>query len=250
MKFLNKIIIHPFTIFLLLIGLLTGYFRFLVYIFLIVLIHELGHLLIACFFKRKIISLTILPFGGLLKLNSLISENIYEDLLIATGGIFFQTIFGFLLMYLNYYSLIDMHTYSFLRFYNSILIIFNLIPICPLDGYKIMKLISELIIPFKKTFSLCIITSGVILILIILLGPNLVKSNILVFCFLFIMSIDEIKKVKYLVTRFYLERINRNFNYPKKNIKKIDSMYKNKINYIGNIHEKSFLKNLFTSKNQ
>lgn len=250
MKFLNKIIIHPFTLILLFIGFLTGYFKYLIYIYLIVIIHELGHLTIALILKRKIVKFTIFPFGGLLKINSLISENIYEDLLIATGGIFFQTLFGYLLMFLEHNGLMMPYMYNFLTSYNKILIIFNLIPICPLDGYKILKLLSELFIPFKKTFTVSTIISGSLLCIITILKHEIIRDNILIFCFLFTMSIKEIKQVKFIMLRFYLERIYRKFDYPKKQIKKIDNMYKNKINYIELIHEKEFLKEQFTPKGQ
>lgn len=100
MKLLNKIRIHPLLILLLFIGLLTGYVKYLLLIFLIVTVHELGHVVCASILKRDVVSISLLPFGGLTKMNSLVSENIYEDILIASFGIFFQTILGFIIIFI------------------------------------------------------------------------------------------------------------------------------------------------------
>lgn len=55
------------------------------------------------------------------------------------------------------------------------------------------------------------------------------------------MSILEFKNRKHILNRFYLERITYDFNFKIKHIKKINDMYKNKINIIKGIHEKEVL---------
>lgn len=248
MKLFNKIEINPLTIGVLLIGFLTGYIKYMIFIFMIVFIHELGHITISKIFKRKITSIEILPFGGLTKLDSSISENIFEDLLISSGGFLFQTILGFIIILLEKNSLISYKTFSFISTYNTLIIIFNMIPICPLDGYKIFKLITELFIPFNLTFKLCTIVSLLILIISLIYNFNIVKENLFVFIFLGISIIEEYKNKRFIILRFHLERMEREYKYPITKIKKIENMYKNRINYINEEHEKKFLKRLFTLK--
>jgi len=47
------------------------------------------------------------------------------------------------------------------------------------------------------------------------------------------------------MNRFYIERMNRTFNFKNKNIKKIDHMHKNKNNILNGKNEKDYLKNIY-----
>lgn len=246
MKWSVKINIHPLTLILIFVGCLTGYVKYLALIFLLVLVHELGHIFFALIFKRKVVSLTILPFGGLTKMDSLISANIFESLLISIGGIFFQTIFGFALILLKERGLIEGQIYEFLSFYNVILILFNLLPICPLDGYKMFKLLMELFLPFKKVFSLASLISFLLLLFFAITRFDIIKDNILVSVFLVVALLEEMSSRKYIVNRFYLERLHYDFDYPKKKIKKKEQMLKNRTHLIDGVDEKDYLKAFFT----
>lgn len=248
MKLSNKVYIHHLTVFMFFISFLTGYAKYLFYIFLIVLIHELGHVIFARLLKRKITRIEILPFGGLTKMDSLISENIYEDLLIAVGGIFTQVLFGFYLEWLNRHFGISVSTFEFLKKFNLTIIIFNMLPICPLDGYKILSLGFELFTPYRFSFKISEITSIIVLVSLGLLKISLIKDNILIFAFLIFMLIKEMQNTKYILNRFYLERILYDFKFRRIDIKHYKNMYKNRINYINGIHEKKVLYKLF-SKN-
>lgn len=248
MKLSSKVLLHPLTVVLFFVGFLTGYVRYIFYIFTIVFIHELGHVMVAKVFKRKVVSVTLLPFGGMTKMEGKISENIFEDLLIAIAGVFFQTILGYVLILVNNTGLISPFTFEFLNTYNIILIGFNLLPICPLDGYKIVKLASELFIPFKAAaigamgVSLCSLCCACVV------SPELFQKNIFVFIFLVFMIVEEAKVQKYVDIKFYVERMNYDFYYSRIDVHHIKSMFKNRVNYIDGMHEKDFLKSHFTRK--
>lgn len=242
MKLWNKIHIHPLTYILFFIAFISGLFKIAILIFSIVIIHELGHVIVASIFKRKITSINILPFGGLIKIDAFISSNIYEDLLISIGGILSQVLLGMIIYLLNNYNIIDKGFYDNFLFYNKLIIAFNLVPVCPLDGYKIIQLLIELFIPFKKTFTINFIISVALLVLTFIYKFNLLKENLIIYIFIIYMSILEFKNKKYILNRFYLERINHKFNFKRTiNIKKIDDMYKNRINYINGIEEREAL---------
>lgn len=249
MKLSSKITVHPLTIGLLLICLLTGYIKYILFIFMIISIHELGHIVIAIVFKRHVESITFLPFGGLVKMDSLLSSDIFEDLLIASGGILFQTVLGFILVLLERMSFLEPATIEFISSYNRLIILFNLLPLCPLDGYKIFKYMSELFLPYRLTFNVALATSILIIIPIVFLVPRLVLNNIFVFSFLVVMARDEYKSRKYVLNRFYIERLTHSFDYPKKEVFKLKNLFKNRTNYVGGIHEKKALQKFFTTKN-
>ena len=60
---------------------------------LLIIIHELGHILISLIFKWNIDKIIILPFGGLTKYNEIINRPLIEEFLISVAGITFQIIF-------------------------------------------------------------------------------------------------------------------------------------------------------------
>ena len=230
-KLLNKINIHPLTLIILIILLHEGLIKYVFTIFLIILIHEIGHIFFILTFKRKIKTITFLPFGGLIKIDSDLSTNIYEDLLISIGGIFFQLLLYFIT------------DNQLILFYNKLIIIFNLIPICPLDGYRIVKLILELFMPYKKTFLYSFITSISLIVIIIIININVIYSNLLIFLFMMIKSIKEFKFTKYYMSSFYMERMVRYFKFKSIiNISKKEDMYKNKTNIIKGKRENIYLR--------
>lgn len=239
---------HVVTIIYLLVGFCCGYFKKLVYVFAIVLFHECGHLFMIKVFGRKVTSVEILPFGGLVKMDSLISEDIFEDLLIAVGGVFFQTLLGFSLVFLYRCDFISQGTFEFINSYNIFIILFNLVPICPLDGYKIFKLLGELVLPFKAMYKVSIIVSFLLISCFSLMKFELMRGNAFVVMFIVFMCIEEVRNEPLVMNRFYLERLNRIFKYERKNIRRKEDMYKNRTNYVRGVHEKEVLKRFFSDK--
>ena len=135
MNILPKIKINSYTYIFLILCLLCGYIKNITIIFTICLIHEFGHIFFIKLFKYEINSIELLPFGGYTSVNKKINSSINKDLLIACGGIFIQVILMFIIYLCK--DKINTITYNLLMKYNLILIIFNLIPIIPLDGNQI-----------------------------------------------------------------------------------------------------------------
>ena len=75
---LNKIYLHPIFIITIFVFILMGRFKFILYFMLLILVHELGHILISLIFKWNIDKIIILPFGGLTKYNQLINTPLIE----------------------------------------------------------------------------------------------------------------------------------------------------------------------------
>ena len=245
-KFYKKISIHPLTYIMLLISLLSGLFKFVIIAFIIVLLHESGHIITSLLFKRSIDKVIILPFGGLIKMSSPISSIIIEDLLIAVSGIAMQLVIGIVIVILYQRNIIDYYLYQNIHFYNTVIISFNLLPLCPLDGYKIIKLLSEIIVPYKKTFIYSFILSIIVFICLLLNKINLFRENILVFMFIIVYTFIEFKNRNYCVLRFYIERLVNNFGFRKIiHINKIEKMYKNRMHIINGMNEKEYLKHYF-----
>ena len=249
MKLWNKISIHPLTYILLLISLLSGLFKFVIIIFTIIILHECGHIICSLIFKRSIDKIIILPFGGLIKITSPISSNIVEDLLIGVSGIAMQLVIGIISCILYQSNIIDYYLYQNIHFYNTIIISFNLLPLCPLDGCKIIKLLIEIVIPYKKSFIYSFIISFYMFINIILLKFNIVKDNILVFIFIGIYTYTEFKNRYYYVLRFYMERLYGKYHFNRiAYINNHENMYKNRLHIINGIGEKEYLSKIFKQR--
>ena len=110
---------------------ITGMFKELIIFMFIVVVHECGHILVGLLLKQKIEKIILLPFGGITIFNMKLNISSYKELLIAISGPIFQ-IFGYIL--LNKYIRDNIYLY-----YNLIILMFNLIPIYPLDGSKIVN---------------------------------------------------------------------------------------------------------------
>ncbi len=219
------------------------------YIFTLILVHELGHLQTAKILKWNIEKLVIYPFGGCVKLNEKLTKPIKEEMLILINGPLIQVLFFLSLYYLSQKGLlISQRNIEILKTYNYTLLIFNLLPIYPLDGGKILNLILNKLMPYKKSNKLTIIIS----ILIIIFALFLYKS--LNFILMAILILTEIivylKNQDYLYNKLLLERYINPQKYKKlKIIKNKNLMYKEKRHIIKHnnkyITEKEYLNKRF-----
>lgn len=236
MKIISKIKIHPFFYIVLFITFITGHFKEFIYLIFIILFHELGHILGAIYYKWNISKIVILPFGGITIFNEKINKPLKEQFIITILGPIFQIILSFFITNQNIYN------------YHLILLIFNLLPIIPLDGSKLLNIILNKIFPFRISKIISIVISFVAIILILTIKLSLI--NILILLFLIIKNIKEIIDYKYLINKFILERYTYNFNFNKR---KIINNYKNMymehyhIIFINNHYytEKEVLKNIY-----
>ena len=218
---LNKIYIHPIFLLTLFIFVSIGYFKFIMYFMLLIIVHELGHILVSLIFKWNIDKIIILPFGGLTKYNEIINRPLIEEFLIAISGIIFQMVF-----YLLTKNNID---YIYFDFINYFIILFNLLPIYPLDGSKILNIFLNLVTSYKNSLSITIIISYMFIIILSLLFFNVNKIITFVFAFLLLEVNKLYKQKKELFNKFLLERYLNNYKFKKK--KTINNVYKMKKDY-------------------
>ena len=183
---------------------LTGDFKRVILTFIIIIIHETGHLIILKTFKVLVTKLTIYPFGGLIKTDKLINFSPLKELLISIGGIINQLILYIFFFYLYKYNLINTYTYNLFLSINTSLILFNIIPIYPLDGYIILNSIFNITIPYLKSNIISLIISIITLIIFILYSYNYKINSIFVISFLLYKLYNYLKDYKYIHNKFIL----------------------------------------------
>ena len=211
-----KFKIHPLFYLTSFICFITGNFKDFVIFTSIIIIHELGHIVGALICNWNIEKVILLPFGGITIFKEHLNKSLKQELLITILGPSFQLIFYFL--YKN--------NPNFSNF-NNLILFFNLLPIYPLDGSKIINILLNRLFSFKFSHKMTIFISIITLIILILLGIKYNLLIILILIFLIIELIKEIYKHKYYFNKFLLERYLYNFKFKRnKIIKNINQMKK------------------------
>lgn len=204
--------------------------------YLIVFIHEFGHITMALIFKYKIKKINIYPFGGYTIFESDINTPFISEFMVFLGGIIFQTIFFLITkQILNNTS----YTYKLIENYNLSILIFNLIPIIPLDGSKVLNIFLNKIFSFKRSHLLTIYISYItILILVVLSIKNI--NLILMIILLLTLLISEHKRHRVIFNMFLIERYIKNIKFKKTNF----------INNIELKYIKKYCNNIFITNNK
>lgn len=91
--------------------------------------------------------------------------------------------------------------------YHYGILLFNLLPIYPLDGGKLVNILLSINLSFKNSLSLTIIISYIIVGLMIIISyPNIYLNLIIMILFLIYKIIKEQKQINFTYQKFILER--------------------------------------------
>lgn len=212
---LNRIKVDNSVYLLLLFGLLSGHIKSLFIILIIILIHEIGHVFFFKIFNIEIESVVIYPFGGVTYINKKIHERIYKDIFISLGGILFQFVLWGLFLILYKINFIVLSTYKMFCLYNINIILFNLLPIIPLDGSKLFFSFFTKFFSYKVSYILMVSLSIVSLFLFIVYNYIYKLSDFIIYVFLFFKLYEVVIEYKYIMNKFYLERVIYDHYYDK-----------------------------------
>ncbi len=250
MSILKKIKIDFTTYFIIIGSLLCGWFKNILLVFMIILIHELGHVCFITKYHYEILEIRLYPFGGITKTRMPINTPIKKSVIIALGGVLFQFLLFIFMLLIYKLGFIRYAIYSLFNKYNIAIILFNLIPIIPLDGSIILKSVLEEYYSFKTSNILISIISFFMLIIYLSLNYLYQINNYMIGGILLYKSIIFIKRIPYLQNSLYLERYL--YKFPFKKIKYINKKEKFKLDtyhYIKKdkiyLNEEEYLEKLF-----
>ena len=233
---------------------LSGYFHNILVFTSIIIVHETGHYIAAKLNKINVEKIIIYPYGGLVKMNNLINTSINKELLVAISGILSQIIFYIIISILYHQGYIRDYIFNLFTTYHYSILIFNILPIHPLDGSKILNLLLSKMIPFSIANKINIIVSIITTIIMLLINYyNFNYTTILILWLIMDNLIKYTKELKYVFNKFLLERYIYKIRYNKnKKISKITNMYKEKYHILREnntyITEKQVLYNKFNQK--
>lgn len=133
---------------------------FIILIFLCVLLHEFGHALTARYFGIKTPDITLLPIGGVARMQRMPDKPGQELLVAVAGPLVNVVIAAGLLLYLggrlDLTTLENLDNYSFtamtakLAAVNVILVLFNMIPAFPMDGGRVLRALLAMVTSYGR----------------------------------------------------------------------------------------------------
>lgn len=164
----------------------------------------------AYLFHIKIESINIYPLGGISNFNMPLNINPIKELLILIMGPIFQFLAYFLLL------IILPNKKEIIEFYHYHILIFNLLPIIPLDGGKLLFLLLQINISYYKSYKIIILISYLLTVTILW---HKIDLNILITVLLLVLLVSkEYKKIKIRYEKFLLERYLKKQKYKRKKI--------------------------------
>lgn len=215
----KKINISPSFILIILLSLVSGLFKDIMCLFLIIIIHETGHVITSILFNWKISNIRISIVGGYITYDEEIDKPFIEELIISISGILMQVMLCLTTFFLFKNNLIDNRLYLLISKYNNAIMLFNLLPIIPLDGSKVVNTILSVFLPFKKVLNMLnyisLISIILIIITLIINKINFEVSYIMLLSILINKIIEAIKLLPHVFNKFLFERYTKEKKYKK-----------------------------------
>ncbi len=179
----------------------------------IVLFHEMGHYLTARLFGWRIGTIMLWVFGGVMDTDEHGNRPIREEALVTAAGPAQHLIIWLALTLLPVEAWFPPSVIEVIFYYNTVILLFNLLPIWPLDGGKLLFLGLSAFMPYKKAYHSVLLfsmTASVGLLLGQLLFYPFTLSAFFVMIFLFMENKTEWKQRYYVFIRFLLKRYEGN----------------------------------------
>lgn len=162
----------------------AGYFLELLTLFGIVLIHELGHMAAAKSFGWRIRSVQLLPFGGVVESEESGTVPAREEIIVALAGPAQHVWMIAMAPLFVHMGLWDAVWANYFIEGNLMIGLFNLLPIPPLDGGRILQALVSYWISYHRTLTLCagtgmILSGGMALAAMLFTGSGGIRLNLL-----------------------------------------------------------------------
>lgn len=142
---------HPLFVLIMLASVFTGHFLELLALFAIVFVHELGHVACARMFGIRVLSVQMLPFGGVAVMDDTGTLNAGKEIAIALAGPAQNVLLIGISWLLHASGIWEGPFFSYFVECNMLIALFNLLPILPLDGGKVCQALCGMALPFHAT---------------------------------------------------------------------------------------------------
>ena len=174
----------------------------------LIIIHECGHFFCAKLIGFQTDKIYLYPLGGISKFHMPISTERKKEFLVLIMGPIFQNVAYVLLMIL-------LKEKELITNYHIGILCFNLLPIVPLDGGKILNILTSSIVPYQLALKISVIISYLATIILLLIQKKISINMILMYVILIILIRKEEGKEKRLFDQFLLERYLHKYHFKK-----------------------------------
>jgi stage IV sporulation protein FB len=204
--------LHPLFLLLLVLSIATGYWKTFCLMFALVLLHEGGHWLAARYCGWEVKEIRLLPFGGELLAESRRSSSSVEEVFVALAG---PAVNGCLIVGFMVCKAAGMpgdSIWDYLIQANAALALFNLLPILPLDGGKVLQALLSRYVCYARALRWSIhisLVGGLSLLIWSLRAHNMSGIQfewLLVSLFLLSSNLIALRQHPYQWIRFLLQR--------------------------------------------
>ncbi|MDF2592801.1 MAG: hypothetical protein K0S75_2267 [Clostridia bacterium] len=193
----------------------TGYINQSITIFISVLLHEIGHGIIAKLMGIRVEEIELFPYGGVAKMEDITKYGGYTEALIAAAGPAVSGAIAAIAVMLP----LDSELIDTIAQFNFILMSFNILPALPLDGGRILRNILLHYMSYKQATKMMVISGRIIAIALVLYNIVIIYSGntsvayIIIGAFIYMGCHKEMKYCSY----YYLLHKN---NYKKSHSRK------------------------------
>ncbi len=173
-------------------------------VFVCIILHELGHSLVAQQLGVEVRSITLLPIGGVASLKT-IPENPWHEIAITVAGPMVNVVAAAVLMPFaglpRSLFLTDLPA-NFLGLLNTLvgvniwLFLFNCIPAFPMDGGRLLRAILALVVPYRRATWIAVLVGQALAIVFLLVGLYTSIWLVILGAFIFIAADGEEKMVR------------------------------------------------------
>lgn len=194
---------YTFPLFVVLI-LISGRYKLYFIFFLLCFIHELGHIIVALMFKCPCKGITVLPFGINASISNKDRLKSYQECLIYIAGPMMYFVNILLIDYLFKIGFLSYIGYIRANESNLLILIFNILPILPLDGGNIVKTILTRFFRIKIANRVSLVVSLIMLLFLIIAtssSPQYVIYSFLIFEQVHIYLIEKREYINLLINR-------------------------------------------------
>ncbi|HAX72691.1 MAG TPA: peptidase M50 [Firmicutes bacterium] len=207
----EKLIFDRSFYFMCLLVIFTGRYTEWVIFMISIFFHECGHILMAKVLKWELKEVRVFGFGGFMQFTGELNKSNREDLLISMSGIAVNILILCLLCLIpkQFLTIRNLRLQNMFIQAQLFIIVYNLIPLPPLDGNRILINLLSMIFPYKRVLKLNSWISFIILGAILCLTFYYdFRQYYMAIGYVLFSTIKFVKQAPYLYQRFILQKVN------------------------------------------